>query len=293
MKALSGWTISVGLLLAATAAHAQGAPQDAGRSGYLPASDLTGPSVNVPPVQVEVPPPPRVIYGAPAYGPPAYGPPPAYGDPDVGPGYYSGPQLLPPTEIYAVLRQNGFSPLGAPRLRGFFYSVSAIDRRGDDGHLVIDARNGRIVRFMPAEHFDGYGGYGDGYYGGYGGPPRPSYGPLEPMTRLDGTHLDGTRLDGQPRPSTAAQPKIASRMPPTVPVPKVAPARPGVEQPVAAKPLDQPVATKPSPAPVQSAAIAVKRADPPPAPPVTPVEIKPTAPVIQPTQPMPKVQDFE
>ena len=49
-----------------------------------------------------------------------------------------------------VLRENGFSPLGVPRLRGLFYSVSAIDRRGDDGRLVIDARDGRIVRFVPA-----------------------------------------------------------------------------------------------------------------------------------------------
>jgi hypothetical protein len=276
MTAFRGWTISVGLLLAATAANAQGAPpQGAERSGYLAASDFGAP-------YADVPPPPRVIYGSPDYGPrgPDYGPR-GYGAPEYGAGY-GGPPLLPPTEVYAVLRQNGFSPLGAPRLRGLFYSVSAIDRRGDDGHLVIDARDGRIVRFVPAEHF-GYGGgydrgYGDGYYGAR---PRPSYGPsyapLEPMTRLDGT---------QPRPPAALQPKIASRMPPSVPVPKVAPPRPAG---------DQPVAAKPAPAPVQqSAAAQIKPVDtPPPAAPAAPVEAKPAAPAIQPTQPMPKVQDFE
>ena len=268
MKALRGWTISVGLLLVATAANAQGAPpQEVGRSGYLAASDFSGPYADAPQA-----PPPRPIYGAPTYGPPAYGPQ-AYGAPEYGPGYYGGAPILPPTEVYAVLRQNGFSPLGAPRLRGFFYSITAIDRRGDDGRLLIDARNGRIVRFVPA---DRYGGYGDGY----GDVPRPSYGPLEPMTRLD-----GTRLDGAPRPPAAEPPKIASRMPQSVPTPKAAPLRHTDEKPLA---------DKLAPAPMQqSAAVQAKPADTPPAAPAAPAEAKPAAPAIQPTQPMPKVQDLE
>jgi hypothetical protein len=198
---------------------------------------------------------------------------------------------MPPTEVYAVLRENGFSPLGVPRLRGLFYSVSAIDRRGDDGRLVIDARDGRIVRFVPADRFSGlggYGGYGDGYYGG---APRPSYGPLEPMTRLDA-----------PRPPGALPPKIASRMPQTVPMPQAAPprlgetrlgeTRLGEKRPAEAKPL----ADKLTPAaPVQqSAAVQAKPADvAPAAPSASPVEAKPPAPAIQATQPMPKVQGLE
>ena len=253
MKALRGWTISVGLLLAATAANAQGAPQNAGYAGYTAASDLSGPYADAPP------PPPRVIYGAPDYG--------------NGYGYgYGGPSppLLPPREVYVVLRENGFSPIGAPRLRGMFYSISAIDRRGDDGHLVIDARDGRIVRFVPADRFGGYGGYRDGYYGAP--PRRPSYGTLEPMSRLDA------------RPP--ATPKMASRTPSSVPVPKAAPSRPATEAPVAVKPT-------PPARPQQSAAMQVKPAAPPSAAAApTPIEAKP-APVIQPTQPMPKVQDLE
>jgi hypothetical protein len=266
MTAFRGWTISVGLLLVATAANAQGtAPQDASRPLYQAASDFSEPYADAPPA-----PPPRV-YGAPAYGPQGYG------APGYGPGYYGGPSLLPPTEVYAVLRQNGFSPLGAPRLRGFFYSIAAIDRRGDDGHLLIDARSGRIVRFVPADRF---GGYGEGYYGG---APQPSYGPLEPMSRLD-----GTRLDGPPRPPGALPPKIASRMPQTVPVPKSAPQKLGDEKPLADK-------LTPAPAPIQqSAAVQAKPADvAPAAPSVSPSEAKPAAPAIQPTQPMPKVQGLE
>ncbi len=253
MKALRGWTISVGLLLAATAANAQGAsPQGAGRAGYTPASDLSGPYAEAPP------PPPRVIYGAPDYGN-GYGY--GYGGP--------GPALLPPREVYVVLRENGFSPIGAPRLRGLFYSISAIDRRGDDGHLVIDARDGRIVRFVPADRFSGYGSDRDGYYGAP--PPRPSYGPLEPMTRLEA------------RPPVA--PKMASRTPTSVPVPKAAPSRRAPDQPVAAKPT-------PAAPPQQSAAAQVKPAETPPVA-AAQAEDKPAAPVIQPTQPMPKVQDLE
>lgn len=277
MKAFRGWAITAALVFAGTAANAQSTPQQTGPARYQAASDLEGP-------YADVPPPPPVIT-APTYGPRAYGPPPA-GPADYGPAY-SGAPLLPPTEVYAVLRENGFSPLGVPRLRGLFYSVSAIDRRGDDGRLVIDARDGRIVRFVPAEHFGyggGYGGYGEGYYGG---GPRPSYGPIEPMTRLDNA----------PRPP-ASVPKIASRMPQQVPLPKAAPAKSADRlevKPSDVKPSDvKPLADKltPAPAPMQqSAAVQTKSEAAPPAAPAA--EAKPAAPAIQPTQPMPKVQDFE
>ena len=58
--------------------------------------------------------------------------------------------LLPPTEVYTVMRDNGFSPLGIPQRRGHIYTIAVIDRGGGDGRLVIDARDGRIVRFVPA-----------------------------------------------------------------------------------------------------------------------------------------------
>ena len=45
------------------------------------------------------------------------------------------------------------------RLRGFVYTIAVIDRGGADGRLIIDARNGRIIRFMPAYRMGG-----DNYY---------------------------------------------------------------------------------------------------------------------------------
>jgi hypothetical protein len=236
MKALSGWALSVGLLLAATAANAQGtAPLDGSRPLYRPASDFSRPYADQPPGVV-----------APPYGTAA-----AY------------PMLLPPHEVYSVLRESGFSPLGVPRLRGIFYHIAAIDRRGEDGRLVIDARNGQIVRFMPAFRF------GDNFDER---AMRPE-GPVPPLSHLN----------GPPRPQ-GALPNMASRATPAVPVPKAAPPRPADEKPLAEKPV---------PAPVQkSAAVQVKPADTPPA--VTPApDAKPAEPAIAPTQPMPSVQGLE
>src|SRR3954467_10079239 len=120
MKFFTGWFLAAGITLATTAAQAQvPAPYEPGRSPYTSVSDISDP-----------------------YAPP----PPQY----PGPRYGQGPTLLPPTEVYTVLRESGFSPLGIPQQRGFVYTISVIDRGGDDGRLIIDARTGRILRFVPA-----------------------------------------------------------------------------------------------------------------------------------------------
>ena len=62
----------------------------------------------------------------------------------------TGRRLLPAPEVYTVVRENGFSPLGIPQQRGVFYTIAVLGRGGDDGRLVIDARDGRVVRFVPA-----------------------------------------------------------------------------------------------------------------------------------------------
>ena len=122
MKFFTGCVAAATLVLAATSADAQLLV----RSPYVAVSDFGGPYG-----ARELPPPP-----------PRYGYAPGY-------GYEAAPGLLPATEVYAVLRENGFSPLGIPRLRGIVYTIAVIDRRGDDGQLVIDARDGRILRFLP------------------------------------------------------------------------------------------------------------------------------------------------
>src|SRR5206468_6207672 len=136
MKLFTG-SLAAGLVLLAGSAQAQvPGPYENGRPRYTATSDFGAPDVVVAPHPVPGP---------------QYAPEPRY-------GYRPGPGLLPSTEVYAVLRDNGFSPLGIPRLRGFVYTIAAIDRGGDDGRLIIDARNGRIIRFVPAHRM------GDNYY---------------------------------------------------------------------------------------------------------------------------------
>src|SRR5690242_5034783 len=134
MKFYTGWVLAAGLALTATAASAQG-------MGPSRVSDFSGPYVEGP-------------YRGPYYGPPpvqvAPPPPPRYGyDSGYGPGYAPA-ALVPPHEVYNIIREAGFSPLGIPRQRGFVYTIAVIDRGGEDGRLVIVARSGRILRFVPA-----------------------------------------------------------------------------------------------------------------------------------------------
>lgn len=69
----------------------------------------------------------------------------------------SGPAarpMLPPGQVTSVLRSSGFSPLGPVTQRGWIYTVAALDRTGEDGRLIIDARTGQIIRFIPAQAVD-------------------------------------------------------------------------------------------------------------------------------------------
>jgi hypothetical protein len=178
-------------------------------------------------------------------------------------GYGPGPGLLPSTEVYSVLRDNGFLPLGIPRLRGFVYTIAVIDRGGADGRLVIDARNGRIIRFMPAYRT------GDNYYEDQSALGGPSAAP-PPQAHVP------TQVEAAPRPSQPA-PHVASR---TVPVPKAKPLA-AKAAPVPA-PIQQAAAPAPKPAEVQAAAPVTTGSAP----------AKP-APQIAPTQDMPTMQGLE
>ncbi|WP_431201100.1 hypothetical protein ACQ86E_17850 [Bradyrhizobium betae] len=249
MKFFTGCVVAAALALAETAAQAQIPPQVPANGisvgAAIAVSDFDGPYA---PGEAAPPPPPRYGYG--------------YGYEERGPA----PALLPSTEVYAVLRDNGFSPLGIPRLRGSVYTIAVIDRRGDDGRLVVDARDGRILRFMPAA--DAYGmapAYEERAVAPYG--PQSA---LPPPTMVRG---------GPPRPP-APIPHVASR---AVPLPKAAPSR-GAAPVAAAKPAEPATQTaavqaKPAEAPSQAAAATVGQAKP--------------ASTILPTQEMPAAQGLD
>ncbi len=238
MKLFTG-CLAAGLVLGAAGAQAQmPAPYEAGRSPTTSVSDVGGPYAAARP---EVP----------------------------GPQYGNGPRLLPPEEVYTVLRENGFSPLGIPRQRGFVYAIAVIDRGGEGGRLIIDARDGRIVRFRPGLEI------GNNFNSDITGSASPEA--LPPPTHVR----------GEPRPPKSI-PHVASR---TVPVPKASPlaTKPEVQDKpqVQARPEAQPLQ--------QSAATQAKPAEAPAAPPAVTTGSAPAKPVAQiaPTQDLPKVQGLE
>jgi hypothetical protein len=253
MKFFTGCVAAAALALVATAAESQVRANGVAPGPYVAVSDFDGPYE---PAEAAPPPPPPPRYGY------------RYEE--------RGPALLPATEVYTVLRDNGFSPLGIPRLRGAVYTIAVIDRRGDDGRLVIDARDGRILRFMPAA--DAYGM----------APPYEEHAvaPYGPQSALP----PPIAIRGWPPRPPASIPHVASR---TVPMPKAAPPR--GEAPVAAiKP------TAPAPAPQQAQAQPVQRTAAAPAKPAdAPQAVAPTigqakpAPTILPTQDMPAAQGLE
>ena len=223
MKLFTG-SLAAGLVLLAAGAQAQ-VPYGNARSPYAAASDFDAPYAMAPPA---IP----------------------------GSRYGYGPSLLPSTEVYAVLRDNGFSPLGIPRLRGFVYTIAVLDRGGGDGRLIIDARNGRIIRFMPAYRMGDQFNEESRVIDSSPGAPPPAH------------------ASGSPRPG----PKVASR---TVPVPK---ANPLAAKPAAPEPVKQAAAPAPKPAEIQAAA-----------PPAVTTGSAPEKPVpqIAPTEEMPKPQGLE
>jgi hypothetical protein len=264
MKLFTGSMLAAGLVLGASAAQAQ-------MPGPHRVSDFNGPYGDAPyssepyyRSEPYYPPPPPVAVPAP---PPRYG----YGG-GYGYDYAPAPALLPPHEVYAIIREAGFSPLGIPRQRGYVYTIAVIDREGEDGRLVIDARSGRILRFVPAwQSGAGVRRIWDSAYVPPGAPPPT------------------IAVRAAPRPP-ASVPHVASR---SVPVPKPSPVatKPAVEP---AKPAE--VAARPAVEPPSQPA-AAKTADAAPAATAAPATIgqvpaKP-APAILPTQDMPKVQALE
>jgi hypothetical protein len=224
MKLFTGWAVSAGLVFVAAAANAQVlAPTGIAQATRV--SDVGGPYAAMPPE-----------------APPA--------------GY--GPRLLPPMEVTAIVRESGFSPLGSPQQRGLVYTISVIDRGGDDGRLVIDARSGRIIRFIPAYRMgDNFNGDLDVAYGPVGPLPPP-------------THSSYRRAPRPPLPI----PHVASRS--ATPLPKA-----------------PPNAAKPAAPPAQQSAATAKPVEPQASSPSPTVGVAKPSVQIMPTQEMPKAQGLD
>jgi hypothetical protein len=172
---------------------------------------------------------------------------------------------LPPFEVVRMIRRNGFEPLGAPVRRRFVYTISAINPDGYDGRVVVDARSGRLVRFIPAEVTDAE------VVGAYGPPGLPPPDLMSPPPQLQRMNA---RTSLRP---PASVPHVVLRKPPAA----------------AAKPDPRPIgaATSQPTTVAQARPPEAKAVESKPAP-AAPVDAKPTL-QLQPTQEMPPVQGLE
>ena len=150
--------------------------------------------------------------------------------------------MLPPEQVVTVLRSSGYSPLGRVTQRGWIYTIAAIDRNGEDGRLIIDARTGQIMRFIPVEAVD------ERLMAVYGppGPPPAVYAGYE---NRRGALLDLRNVprppNAVPRTSQRSGAKAASRTAAPAATATTPQAAPPAQQ-AAAPPAETPAAAKPA-----------------------------------------------
>jgi hypothetical protein len=90
--------------------------------------------------------------------------------------------IVPPHEVFTIIRSIGLRPLGHPHYRGRFYVVYAVDRYGEDVRVVVDARAAQVVSVRPLDRLASRDFRDDEIP-----PPPPRYEPgprlLEPKPR--------------------------------------------------------------------------------------------------------------
>ena len=102
---------------------------------------------------------------------------------------------LPPAEILAEVRREGFYPIGRPVQRGRVYVLFAVDQDDMDVKLTVDAASGRVLWVAGAvPHFGGPGYYGYRSIWRSERPPVPSADvPDAGPTVWNNTRFAGTR----------------------------------------------------------------------------------------------------
>jgi hypothetical protein len=71
---------------------------------------------------------------------------------------YYGADVIPPFEVYTIVQSIDLRPLGRPHLRGRSYVLHAIDRRGEEVRVVVDAYAARVISVAPVHRWAGVDG---------------------------------------------------------------------------------------------------------------------------------------
>jgi hypothetical protein len=61
--------------------------------------------------------------------------------------------VIPPYEVFTIIRSAGLRPLGRPHYRGRFYVVHAVAPRGEEVRVVVDAYAARVVSIRPLDRY--------------------------------------------------------------------------------------------------------------------------------------------
>ena len=56
---------------------------------------------------------------------------------------------VPPYEVLAIVRSKGLEPLSRPQRHGGSYTLRAVDPRGREFQVTVDARIARIIKIAP------------------------------------------------------------------------------------------------------------------------------------------------
>jgi len=83
--------------------------------------------------------------------------------------------IVPSYEVFTIIRSAGLRPVGRPHYRGRSYVLRAVDRRGEEVRVVVDAYEARVVSVTPIDRPPGYD-YPPPYRRHEFGPP-PAPGP--------------------------------------------------------------------------------------------------------------------
>jgi hypothetical protein len=197
------------------------------------------------------------------------------------PGPADGGEIMAPREVIGLLRADGYSPIGPAFRRGWIYTVAVINPDGDDGRLVVDARTGDPIRFIPAMRMDARMNEELDLMYGPPGPPPAAF--ASDMRRAPRPPANIPRV-AKPHPQTAAKPADA-------PAPKSASVEPKTAAPA---PVTQssttaaPDAVKPEAKPAEAVTAQAAKPEAP-----KPAESKPAQVELKPTQDMPPVQPLD
>ncbi|MBY0381663.1 MAG: hypothetical protein K2W78_07095 [Xanthobacteraceae bacterium] len=212
--------------------------------------------------------------------------------------------LMAPPELIELLRADGYSPLGPAMRRGWVYTIAVLDQNGDDGRLIVDARTGEPIRFIPAMRVDTrLNEELDSMYGPPGPPPaafapdpyrRVNPPPVPRTARIPAPPLHPAVTAAKPAhsavKSAAIEPKPAAPRPVNPSVQPGLPARASVTSTDAAKgPADSRPGAKPD------AAMDAQASAAPAATPKPEIAAKPAPAQVElkPTEPMPAMQTLE